>query len=93
MTQALQGQTIALVLQQCLDFGFENLRVERLEQVIDRTVGVALDHGVPGLLVGGKENDWSQAGTLAVAHQACHFKTIHPGHLHIQQHQVDFMFE
>ena len=93
MAQALQRTAIALMFEQRLDFGFENLRVERFEQVIHRTTGVTLDHGVLGLLVGGEENDRRKTGALAAAHQSRHFKTVHARHLHIQQHQVDVMFE
>ena len=93
MAQALQRAAIALMLEQRLDFGLENLRVERFEQVIHRATGVALDHGVLGLFVGGEENDRRQAGPLTAAHQARDFKAVHARHLHIQQHQVDIVFE
>ena len=46
MTQTLQGAAVALVFEQCLDFRLEDLRIERLEQVIHRATGVTLDHGV-----------------------------------------------
>ncbi len=55
MAQALQLPAIALVLQQRLNLGLENLRIEWLEQVIHRATGIALDHGILGLLVGGRE--------------------------------------
>ncbi|MNV23529.1 hypothetical protein D3C71_1145430 [compost metagenome] len=93
MAQALQGPTIALVFQQCLDLGLENLWIERFEQVIHRATGIALDHGVLGLFIGGQENDRREAGPLAAAHQARHLKTVHARHLHIQQHQVHIVFE
>ncbi|MNK90306.1 hypothetical protein D3C87_1103520 [compost metagenome] len=93
MTQALQGSAVTLVFEQHLDPGREDLRVERLEQVIHRTTGIALDHGVPGLFVGGQENDRRETGPLATAHQARHFIAVHARHLHIQQHQVDVVFK
>ncbi|MNO85105.1 hypothetical protein D3C76_764670 [compost metagenome] len=93
MAQALQCPAIALMLEQRLDLGLENLRIKGFEQVIHRATGVTLDHGVLGLFVGGEENDRCQAGPLAAAHQARHFKTVHARHLHIQQHQVDIVFK
>ncbi|MNV17922.1 hypothetical protein D3C71_1087250 [compost metagenome] len=93
MTQALQGPAVALVFEQRLDLGREDLRVERLEQVIHRTAGIALDDRVLGLFIGGQENDRREAGPLATAHQARHFITVHARHLHVQQHQVDIVFK
>ncbi|MCY1452308.1 hypothetical protein D9M71_692180 [compost metagenome] len=81
------------MLEQGLDFGLENLRIERFEQVIHCTAGIALDHGVLGLFIGGEEDDRCQAGALAAPHQARDFKAVHARHLHIQQHQVDIVLE
>ncbi|MNF87229.1 hypothetical protein D3C84_696880 [compost metagenome] len=93
MAQALQCPAIALMFEQRLDLGLENLRIKGFEQVIHRATGVALDHGILGLFVGGEENDRRETGALTAAHQARHFKTVHARHLHIQQHQVDIVFE
>ncbi len=93
MTEALQGTAIALVLEQRLDLGLEDLRIERLEQVIHRAAGISLDHSILRLLVGGEENDRCQPRALAAAHQPCDFETVHAGHLHIEQDQVDVVFE
>ncbi|MNV07489.1 hypothetical protein D3C71_979220 [compost metagenome] len=93
MTQALQGPAVTLVLEQRLDLGRKDLWVERLEQIIHRTTGIALDHGILGLFVGGQENDRRQTGPLATAHQARHFIPVHVRHLHVQQHQVDIVFK
>jgi hypothetical protein len=44
-TQALQVASVALLLEQCLNLGPQNLRIERLEQIIHGARGVALEHG------------------------------------------------
>ncbi|MNP15221.1 hypothetical protein D3C76_1075700 [compost metagenome] len=93
MTQALQCPAIALVLEQRLDLGLEDLWVEGFEQIIHRATGIPLDHGILGLFIGGQENDRCQVRTLAATHQARHFKTVHARHLHIKQHQVDIVFK
>ena len=93
VAEVLQGPAVALMLQQGLDLGLENLWVERFEQVVHGATGIALDHGVLRLFVGGEKDDRGQPGTLAATHQAGDFEAIHAGHLYIQQHQVHFMFE
>ncbi|MNE76064.1 hypothetical protein D3C80_1722770 [compost metagenome] len=93
MTQALQRTPVALLLQQGLDLGLEDLRVEGFEQVVHRATGITLEHSRLGLLIGGQENDRGKPCTLAAAHQAGDFEAIHARHLHIQQHQVDFVLK
>ncbi|MNN05506.1 hypothetical protein D3C81_1182710 [compost metagenome] len=93
MTQALQRAAITLVFQQRLHLRLEDLRVERLEQVIHRTTGVALEHGGIGLLVCGKKDDRGQPGAVAATHQPGNLETVHFGHLHVEQHKVDFVLQ
>ncbi|MNF85693.1 hypothetical protein D3C84_680990 [compost metagenome] len=93
VAQALQRAAIALMLKHRLDFRLEDLRIEGFEQVIHRAAGIALDHGGLGLFVGGEENDGRVASALTAAHQTRDFKAIHARHLHIQQHQVDFVLK
>ena len=89
MAQALQGTAIALVLEQGLHLGLEDVRVKGLEQVVDRTTGVAFQHRV-GRMGGGRQKDNRRhARTLAATHQARHLETVHARHAHVQQHQVD----
>ncbi len=93
MAQALQRPAIALVLQQRLDLGLEDMRVEGFEQVVDGAAGVAFQHGGWGLRVGTQEDDRRHPRTLAAAHQTGDFKAVHAGHLDVQQHQVDVMHQ
>jgi hypothetical protein len=90
--QALQHAPVALLVQLGLHLGLEDLRVERFEQVVHRATGIALEHG-RGLLVGGEENDRGQPRALAAAHQPGDLEAVHLGHLHVEQDQVDFVFE
>jgi hypothetical protein len=89
----LQVLAVTLLFQQRLHLGPQDLRVEGFEQVIDRAVGIALEHRSLGLLVGGEEDNRRQARALAAAHEPRDLEAIHAGHLHVQQDQVDFMFE
>lgn len=91
--QALQHAPIALLVEQGLDLGLENLRVERFEHVVHGATGVTLEHGRFGLFIGGEENDRGQPGALAAAHQSGDFEAVHLRHLYIQQHQVDIVFK
>ena len=91
--QALQHAPVALLVEQGLDLGLENLGVERFEHVVHGAAGVAFEHGRFGLFVGGQENDRCQPRTLAAAHQPGNFKAVHLRHLHVQQDQVDIMLQ
>ena len=93
MAQALQGTAIALMLQQRLHLGLEDMRVKGLEQVINSAAGIAFQYGSCRLGVGTQENYRRHARTLIAAHQASDFKTVHAGHHHIQQYQVDVMLQ
>ncbi len=87
--QLLQSTPIVLLLQQRLNLGPENIRVEGLEQVIDCAAGIALVDRVARLFVGGEEYDRRQSRSQTATHQAGDFKAIHVRHLHIKQHQID----
>ncbi|MCY1421516.1 hypothetical protein D9M71_371740 [compost metagenome] len=91
--QTLQHAPVALLFEQGLNLGLENLRVERFEHVVHGAAGVAFEHGRVGLFVGGEENDRGQSGTLIAAHQPGDFKAVHFRHLYIHQHQVDFVLK
>ncbi|MNO99235.1 hypothetical protein D3C76_910010 [compost metagenome] len=91
--QALQHAPVTLLIELGLHLGLENLWVERLEQVIHRATGVALEHSGIGLFIGGQEDDRGQPGAVAATHQPGDFEAVHFRHLHIQQDQVDFMFK
>ena len=81
------------MFQQRLDFGLEDMRVKRFEQVVDRAAGIAFEHCGSGLRIGTEEDDRRHPRALAAAHQAGYFKAVHDGHLDVQQHQVDFMHQ
>ncbi len=91
--QLLQHAPAALLVQLRLHLGLENLWIERFEQVIHRATGVALEHGGIGLLVGSEEDNRGQPGSLAAAHQAGDLEAVHFRHLHIEQYQIDFVFQ
>ena len=93
MAQALQGPANALVLQQRLDLGLENMRVEGFEQVVDGATGIAFQHGGGRLGVGTQEDNRGHACALVATHQAGDFKAVHAGHHYIQQYQVHFMLQ
>nr|GFD53967.1 hypothetical protein [Tanacetum cinerariifolium] len=75
--------------QQGLNFGLEDIGIERFEQVVHRAAGIAFMHSVARLFVGGQKDDRRQAGSLTATHQAGDFKAVHFGHLHIKQDEVD----
>ena len=91
--QPLLHAPVTLLVQLRLHLGLEDLRVERLEQVVHRTTGIALEHSGIGLLVGGKEDDRGQPGTVATTHQPRNLETVHFRHLHVEQHKVDFVLQ
>ena len=91
--QAAQRPGIALMFQQRLHFGFEDLRIEGLEQVIDGAARVALEYRVPGLCIAREKNNRGEPRALAAAHQSGNFKPVHAWHVHIQQHQIDLVTE
>ncbi len=82
--QRLQTPPIALLVEQGLNLGLENLRVERLEHVVHSAVGIAFQYGGLGLLVGCQENDGRKPGSLAATHQTSDFEAVHLGHMHIE---------
>ena len=91
--QGLQGTEVALMLQQYLNLGLENVRIEGFEQEIHSTTGVALVDSRLGLFIGSQENDRRQSRALTATHEASDFETIHAGHVHIEQDQVDIQFQ
>ncbi|MNT25350.1 hypothetical protein D3C72_1608640 [compost metagenome] len=93
MAQSLQGTAVALLLQQGLNLGLEDLRIKRFEQVIDCATGIAFEHSSLGLLISCQENNRGKSSTLAATHQPGHFETVHAWHLHIQQDQVDLVLK
>lgn len=66
--QTLQHAPVALLFEQGLNLGLEDLRVERLEHVVDGAAGVAFEYGGFGLFVGGEEDNRGQPGALAATH-------------------------
>ena len=75
------------------DFGTQNIRVERLGNVIDGAGRIALENVV--LLFGnrGHENNRDVPGFLALFDERRGFETIETGHLNIHQNKRELFFE
>lgn len=76
-----------------MHLGLEHIRVERFEQIVRRTIRIALLHRILGLLIGGEKDNRRKTGALTAAHQSRDLEAVHARHLHIQQNQVDFLLE
>ena len=79
--------------QQGTDLVPQHLGVERFEDEVHGTAGIALEHGILGLRDGRDKDDRGETRARRATHQARHFKAIHLRHLHVQQHQLDFVLQ
>src|SRR5205814_4238542 len=71
----------------------QHVRVERLQEVVDRTGGVAAKDLLLVRRDGGEEDDRDRSRPLALFDQRRGLEAVEPGHLHVQQDQRDLIDE
>ncbi len=85
-----QLTTLVIQLQENPDFGQQHLAFNRLGQIVHRTYFVAPEK-LALVTIGRHKNNRNRLCFLVAPHELGHFKPIHAWHLHIQQHQGNFV--
>ena len=75
------------------DLGAEDLRIERLEQVVHRAVRVALEDVGRVPAERGEEDDGDGAGALALLDERRRLEAIQPRHLHVHEDDGEVTLE
>ncbi len=75
------------------DLRAQHVRVERLEQVVDRAHRVAAEHVVALLVDRGQEDDRQVLRVLSAADVLRRLEAVEPGHLHVQQREREVLLE
>ena len=82
----LERLALAEQLHEDVDLGAEDVRVERLEDVVDGAELVAAEDIRLAARQRGEEDDRRVAGAVALADQAGGLEAVEVGHLHVEQH-------
>ena len=85
--------SLAVQLDEDRDLAAQHVRFDRLQEVVDSAGLVALKHTLVVARPGGDEDDRHASCALGAPHQFGEFKTVHPGHLHVEQRQTDVVNE
>lgn len=73
------------------DLGFQDLRNDRLEKVIDRAAGHPSVHIRIQGIHRGEKNDRQMAQPLALPYQCRGLKSVHRRHAHVEQDHGEFL--
>ena len=83
----------AIQLQKNPDLTEQNKGIEGLEHKVHASALIAFEHIAFFFVDGGQKDNGNVTGLGPLAHIAGHFKAIHSGHLHVQQHHGDGLLE
>ena len=75
------------------DFRTEDVRVDWLVQVIDRSRAIAVEHVLVFVVVGGQEDNRNQCGLLALLDHASEFDAGHARHTDVQDEKCELIHE
>ena len=76
---------LAPQLEEDLGLALQDVRLDGLEEEVDRTAVVALELAVPVVAAGGDEDDGHVARALHAAHHLGELEAVHLGHLHVDE--------
>ena len=90
---ALQLRGLPVQLDEDRDLRTKHLRVERLEEVVDGTRGVAAEHVLLLLRDRGQEDDRDRLRPLALLDQLCRVEPVETRHLDVEQDAREVVVE
>jgi hypothetical protein len=89
----LQGQLPPMLLQEEANLCEQGFRVEGLDDVVDRPVGIALDDLFFLTVDGGHKNDRRVTSSRPFPDQCGRGETVEVGHLHVEEDQRAFVVQ
>src|SRR5512133_2541778 len=84
---------LSIQIRKNTDLALQKEWFDRLGKIINRSGVISLELKPDILHAGGDKDDRYMPGLRVCTHQLSRLKTIHFGHLHIQQHQGIILFE
>ena len=80
-------------LDKCRYLRLQDVRLERLEQIVDASQRIPLAHMHVALADRSEKNNWSVPRLLALSYESCSLETVHIGHFYIEQNDRSIILE
>jgi len=89
----LHGLALAVQVDEDIDLALHRVDIQRFMQEVHRAALVALEGVVEFAAGGTDEHDRDVLGFFGASHQFGQFKTVHAGHLHVENRHGEFVFQ